>query len=330
MNIPAFIKRSKIWQNYVRFWGDELKIRLNRKAYESCISKVSDRLEQMVLIANKNGLGDRLKGMVFLFGYCKKMNIAFKISHTNPFDIRLFLEPNIHDWKVDEQDIYSSGMSYENINCKDISWHYEDWMCINKFIKESVVNSRVKQLCISSYQPIGYLNRDYKFSELFRELFRPTKLVQERVDYYKNISGEGGNYISVSSRFAGLIGDFNEDYNQQLSENERDLLLNNCITQIEILHQKHPDKKVLVCSDSITFLEMAKKLPYVFVIDGVPVHINFSTQNDIQTHLKTFVDFFMIAGAEKIFLLKSGKMYRSEFPITAAMVNDRPFEVIKF
>ena len=43
--------------------------------------------------------------------------------------------------------------------------------------------------------------------------------------------------------------------------------------------------------------------------------------------MKTFLDFLLIADAEAVYLCKSGKMYKSAFAQTAAMVHSKPFEV---
>jgi hypothetical protein len=38
----------------------------------------------------------------------------------------------------------------------------------------------------------------------------------------------------------------------------------------------------------------------------------------------------MIANAKKIFLLQTGKMYKSNFPKSASYVNNVPFKLIRF
>lgn len=44
--------------------------------------------------------------------------------------------------------------------------------------------------------------------------------------------------------------------------------------------------------------------------------------------MKTFVDFFMIGNAEKVFLIRCGKMRNSGFPKCAATVGDKSFETV--
>ena len=47
---------------------------------------------------------------------------------------------------------------------------------------------------------------------------------------------------------------------------------------------------------------------------------------DYDTYLKSFVDFFMLAGSERVFSLGTSEMYPTEFPMYAAKVNGVPFE----
>jgi hypothetical protein len=46
--------------------------------------------------------------------------------------------------------------------------------------------------------------------------------------------------------------------------------------------------------------------------------------------MKTFLDFFVLSHSQKIYLLLTGKMYRSGFAKRAAKLHDVPFEVIRF
>jgi len=60
-------------------------------------------------------------------------------------------------------------------------------------------------------------------------------------------------------------------------------------------------------------------------IPGKVGHIDYDNDDDV--NMKTFLDFLLIADAEAVYLCKSGKMYKSAFAQTAAMVHNKPFEV---
>ena len=54
-----------------------------------------------------------------------------------------------------------------------------------------------------------------------------------------------------------------------------------------------------------------------------------TSQQDIQVHMKTFLDIFVLSHAKKIYLLITGKMYKSGFAKRAAKLNNIPVEIIQ-
>ena len=51
--------------------------------------------------------------------------------------------------------------------------------------------------------------------------------------------------------------------------------------KIEDIHKMHPTLKVLVTSDSHSFLMKAATIDYVYIIPGNIVHMDFSDETDI-------------------------------------------------
>ena len=86
--------------------------------------------------------------------------------------------------------------------------------------------------------------------------------------------------------------------------------------------------KILITADSSTFLERVKKIENVYVIPGKIGHIDYDNGDDV--NMKTFLDFYMISKAEAVYLAKGPRMYRSAFARTAAMVNNKPFEIYEY
>ena len=116
-----------------------------------------------------------------------------------------------------------------------------------------------------------------------------------------------------------------------MTEAEKESLITRCIEQIEELHEKNPSKRVLVNSDSCTFLQRAAELDYVYTIPGNITHIDGKNSSDeYSAYEKTFLDFFMIANAERIYLLRTGQMYNSGYPFAASKIYNKPFEKIEF
>lgn len=55
---------------------------------------------------NKSGgLADRLKGMVSVYKACAETGRPFRISHTIPFELEQYLQPNVYDWRINSSDI---------------------------------------------------------------------------------------------------------------------------------------------------------------------------------------------------------------------------------
>jgi hypothetical protein len=126
-----------------------------------------------------------------------------------------------------------------------------------------------------------------------------------------------------------LLGDFKDCDGDTLDITEQEKLINKSILIVEQIKQRHPNiKTVLVTADSQKFLDAVKEMPYTYIVEGKIGHINF--ENSDEVNMKTFLDFFIIAHAQKVYLAKSGKMYNSDFARRASMVYNREFEVIDY
>lgn len=273
------------------------------------------------------GLADRLRGIVSVYQICKEQNLEFKIIFTSPFNLSEFLEPNIIDWRITAQELnYNttitdlcyidtlSGCDYE-------SKKQEQWF--KREFRKNYKEFHVRSNAIFSY------NGDY--STLFNELFKPSPKLQSSIEKQKEILGT--DYISASFRFMNLLDDFNEtvELHSKLTIEEQNELIIKNIEQLQLLHNKYPNKRILVNSDSTTFLQRASKLDYVYAIPGNITHIDGNnSSNEYNTYEKTFLDFFMIANAERIFLLRTRQMYNSGYPFAASKIYNKPFEKIEF
>lgn len=261
-----------------------------------------------------------------MYECAKRLGLKYKIAHFYPFNIYDYLKPNNVDWYIPEEQImYDTRLVQVNkIRAKRDCYQWLSEKAYNATIKK-------RKLQIHIYGNPHCIDSDIeKFSRLFKELFKPSDELKRLVDWNK--SQMGGEYVSVTTRFQNLLGDFYEGdkcITLETEEKKQDYIAR-CITQIEEIHKKHSDKKVLVTSDSLRFLEMAKQLPYVHVNPGTLVHMAYSTNTDYNVHMKSFVDLYTIADAQKIYLLSTGKMYKSHFAYTASLINLREYGVIEF
>ena len=275
-------------------------------------------------LVKNGGWADRLRGILSVYHVCRKRNIEFKILFTHPFDLERYLLPNKVQWGIAAKEL-----DY-NLNCTDLCYmpartgreyemrKQEKWF--KKEFKRKYGEFHVRTNAAFSYK--------YDYAALFNELFRPSPLLVELLDKQKRLIG--CDYISVSFRFLDLLGDFNETCSRGiiLSEQERQELIAKCIRQIELLHEKHPQYKVLVNSDSKTLLQTADKLDYTYIVPGEISHVDSPEQVEANLHDKTITDFFMIGNAQSVYLVVADKMYESGFPYAASRLYNRPFNKI--
>lgn len=273
------------------------------------------------------GLADRLRGIVSMYKISKELDLDFKIIFNYPFNLQQYLAPNKTNWLLNKNEL-----NY-NTRITDICYiptmrgsQYEAKQQERWFIKE--FNKSYKEFHVRTNAFFSY---NGNFSTLFNELFKPTLKLQASIDKHKSILGK--HYISISTRFLNLLDDFNEPVriDKKLTEEEKKELITRNICQVKHLHYKYPDKRILVNSDSITFLQKMTDFEYVYTIPGNITHIDGNNNsNEYQAYEKTFLDLFMIANADKIYLLRTGDMYNSGYPFIASKINNKPFEIIEF
>lgn len=294
----------------------------------------SDNLYKQYVISiidgstKSGGLADRLRGIISTYAVCKKYGLTYKLNFTYPFNLQEYLEPAEYNWKIDDADI-CRNLEYSDIIILDTT---EDSLYQfnkqKKFLEHKLCCSNLKQKHVYTNAGFAY-SLDY--SSLFQELFKPSARLNKSLEKQKKILGD--SYISVSARFLDLLGDFNETfgYGSKLSDSDSKKLISDSLEQIEKIHSRYPDRKILVNSDSNIFLLAASKYDYTYSIPGTITHID-NNQNDdcYQRYEKTFLDFFMIANASKIFLLKGKLMHRSGYPFAASKLYNKEFNVIEY
>ena len=265
------------------------------------------------------GMVDRFKGMISTYAWCKQRGIDFRIRHVYPFELADYLEPVLCDWRLKEGE-YTTSI-----------WDSTLMRARGEFGRR-LVRKKLKRKQIHYYGNrdfLYYINEtggtDYTWGELFKELFRPGKKLAEEVEQKKNEIGRP--YISAVFRFQNLLGDFKEYRFAALDGDEkREELIQKCLNGLLDLQKQYPGMPLLVTSDSATFIERASRLQGVHIIEGKRVHMGCSADADYDTYLKSFVDFYMLAGSQRVFSLGTSEMYPTQFPMYAAKVNDVPFE----
>lgn len=280
----------------------------------------------IVFVADGNrpigGLADRIKGCMDLYDWCRRHNRNFKIYFIDPFLLQNYLEPNKYQWIINKEQI-----SY---NPQDAEPRYvisriemDRYLRLEKPTPFFNFSMALNTLCTNKqlHFLVHFALENYDWAQRYYELFKPAPGLQEKIDSNKHAIG--GKYISISFRFTTLLGDLIDVVNKELPESEKQLLIDRCKNEILKIESENPDvDHVLIASDSITFLEEVKLMPKVYVVPGGINHIGFDKPDEEST-MKTFLDFYMIMGAEKSYLVKFGDMYDSKFPYLACKVSRR-------
>lgn len=267
------------------------------------------------------GLADRLRGILSIYHICKKSNIEFKILFDFPFTIERYLLPNKVQWQINRNELEYNLASTDLCFVPTYTGRIYEMRKQRQWFKKEF-KKKFNEFHVRTNAPFSYREN---YSKLFHELFRPSPILENLIATQTQILGP--NYISISFRFLDLLGDFNETFGRgTLSTKEKqEKLKNKCIKQIELLHERFPKQKILINSDSKTFLQAAETLNYTYVIPGKISHVDSADIVEENVHDKTLTDFFMIANAQSIYLVIAEQMYDSGFPYAASRIYERPF-----
>lgn len=270
------------------------------------------------------GLSDRLRGIVAIYAECKRQGLPFRIVF-EPLHLEDYLAPNKYDWRIKDENIcWDTKRTYP---CVLLTYHpnsrnrYQHW--VQSTILKSYIRKPYEQIHVYS----NMICRDKEYGPLFHELFKPTKELQQQIDYHLDKLGGKRNYISCTFRFRQLLGDFKEG-GDTLPLEQRKPYIERCINTVKALHKQNPEKKILVTADSSTFLTElgSSALPYVYIMPGKVVHIGFTYDASHATYLKSFLDMYMLSLADTVYLVRDKLMYHSGFPYRSALLGGAKYQ----
>lgn len=308
-----------------RFLIDFIKINQLKKYYNKENRLLNVNKKTIIYMADgkmlHGGLSDRLCGLVSAYACSKDLGVDFKVFFESPYLLTDYLIPNKVNWVIKKEEI--SFNSDEAIPIYLPNYEYRLGIDFQKKITKEKLNINSNQIHL--YTNMRYFTK-LEFNVLFNELFQLTEPLKNKINYNSQFLPD--KYISITFRFQQLLGDFEEgDFEKLKTEDEKKQLINKCISKIkEIKKENSQYHKILITSDSKIFLDCANQLDYVYIIPGDIVHMDFVQNKDLfDEHLKSFVDFFMLANADKIYLVNFHPLYSSSFPQTASFINNKEF-----
>ena len=331
--ITRSIKR-RIKDNPINVWCFRRKARekdllLELMPYYNSDDKVKKNNQTVICMFDgkiyQGGLADRLRGIISTYIVCKDLHMPFKIFFNHPFELQTYLSNNF-DWTIDKKDISYNKDNVDIVVLETISCNDYEAFLQKRWLTKTIKNATHSQIHVYTNAFFSYKNN---YSSLFNELFKLAPSLYTSIQKYREILGF--NYISVSSRFLDLLGDFNEVFGRgQLSKKNAEEIIDSTLKQIKKLHIENSGAKILVNSDSERFLKEAEKFNFTYVIPGNITHIDNDSSSNYEFYEKTFLDFFMIANAKRVFLLKTGRMHNSGYPYAASLIYNKKFKVIEF
>ncbi|MBQ9362914.1 MAG: hypothetical protein IJT97_05755 [Bacteroidaceae bacterium] len=330
-NVQRSLLANRYYNWYVFSRGLSRKWEVEMKTHYVQGNKALDSGKTVVFLCNgfveNGGWADRLKGILSTYQVCKELDVPFRLLFTSPFNLTDYLVPNTYDWRIFPEDVvferpYSDILTLEIGDETDYQAQKQ-----HELLRERIVNSDASQIHVCTNAHFCY---QANYATLFNELFRPSEVFLSNIEKQKEILGN--DYISLSGRFINSLGDFSDtQQGNPLPTHLKQQLIDACMKQIEILHSKHPDQRILINSDSTTFLSAAQKLDYTYIIPGKVLHLDTApAEASYQLYEKTFLDYFMIANASAVYRLETQWMHPSGFPFSAAMIYNKPFYSIRF
>ncbi len=271
----------------------------------------------------QEGLSDRLKGIVTCYNYAKEFNYQLRIVFKTPFVLEDYIVPNKVDWVAGFEDLhYSIGHTrfFDESNI----------LYMGDFTRVKL-NAGKEYHCynIGNRQPDVYPRTGYGWGQLFNELFKPSKPLQDLIDSYPFKEKQ---YIAVHIRFVNALESFERPtiYSTPLeTEEEKQRLIDRCKTGIMDIKRNNGNCEVLVFSDSQRFLGSLGNLP-INVLGGVNLiaHSRFTDNKDAT--MKTFVDLYMISRAKKVYRITAKELYNLPgFAKTAALIGGVEYETFE-
>lgn len=315
-NLVCFANRI-----YTAYLWDELRlkiicwVRLKRIGVYGSVANNNMVIAMDDKYVSFGGLADRLRGIISLYAWCKQNDKEFKIYFVHPFSLSDYLVPNKYDWLVQNPQSVYHGIPI----LIDTPSGSENVIGFQKSMFDKYLSLLGKQ--VNCYTNADIIKDRKVFSLLFKELFKPSVSLQSLIDKYSLVLGK--DYVSVSFRYGGALGDFKDSIKIDLNETERQRLIEACLAALEDIH-KLCHKRILVATDSPRFMEIVRQKEFVTVLPGEIVHSAHSSSK--ASHMKTFLDFMMIANASKIYLVRGKYLYNSGFPKKASMINNTPFK----
>lgn len=257
------------------------------------------------------GIADRINSIITAYGVAKAVGSDYKLVHTTPFRMEDYLLPNQHNW-------IAENVSF-NLWKTRVFWFRR--LSFKKPIQYNPKKQYHAYFHTNALESLNSVyNKNYSYKQLFTELFTPTPHLQKELDLHTSQLPK--EYEAVVFRFQNLLGDYYEGGYRAYTAEEQEELISICLNYLKCRNSK----KLLITSDSSTFLKRASQLENIYTIEGERVHMQFN-KGSFESNEKPFIDLLMLSKSSKITLVVAKEMYKSGFPVVASRIGENTFEI---
>ena len=173
------------------------KLNSNRKD----IVNTSEKMVVFVVTADTTfnmGLADRLRGVTSVYKVCKELNVPFRLHFKVP-NLIDYLEPNQYDWRIDEADIsYDTQKVYP---CTLLTFHANLNDKLQSFAQRKILGHYIQKPYQQIHVHTNMVASEKEYGTLFKELFKPTPLLQKQINEHLPKLGGAGMYFAMVFRF---------------------------------------------------------------------------------------------------------------------------------
>ena len=266
-----------------------------------------------------NGITDRLKAAVGLYYIAKCSHADFHFIHRAGFDLRDYLKPNKVPWSAELSDIPELSPETKYIEYLPPFSGIPEIDPDQQYVCRRYIGKNIIEMTdVPDWQRV--------WRDLFWELFTPDEKVLEALAQAEMPE----RYVAVNARFINSLGRFEDaDYNAPLPEKKQEELIDEVLLKVaEIVEESA--LPAVISSDSVRFMEEAERRGFQTIDTKGTGHIMNPDVEDL-VYLKTFVNFFLLARAEKIYSILNvegvpeNSLYKTQYPRYAAIIGDKPF-----
>ena len=320
-NIYKIFCRSNMAETELMFASHQMSIlSSNYKLYTAKKNAPHRVICYMSANSVSEGLADRLRTILTSFVFADVNGRTFHLYHDKDFKLEEYLIPNEIDWRIKKEDI-SFGLNRVALifhwrnSIPKLRWPNREY---HMYAAQTLVNLSTP----------SHLADKYTDGKVFQRLFKLSNRLQLIVDKaMQEASLIENEYIAFHLRFLNFFDPVELRGKVTSTPEQREDMLNKVNSIIEQVHQQQPDKKILLFSDSPSFLAAAHP-SYVHVLAGTVGYIAKHGTNQAIVD-KTFLDLIVMSKAAAIYSIIGNNIYGGGFSRQAALIADKPYHKIK-